>query len=110
MTPAGRFLVEGIVWRWDLSGVKTLNLTFVVRKSDDGASALLLRASDPFGGVNLFFFFFTFLLCAALMSRLSLNIFLLQRLGVFWYHLGINIFPLSKKYLLKYIKVCMTKI
>jgi hypothetical protein len=61
--------------------VKTLNLTFVVRKSDDGASALLpswrrhfgeptcglsvvngsgllLRASDRFSGVNFFFYFF----------------------------------------------------
>jgi hypothetical protein len=83
MTPAGRFLVEGIVWRWDLSGVKTLNLTFVVRKSNDGASALLpswrrhfgestrgrsvvngggllLRASDQFGGVYFLFLFFVF--------------------------------------------------
>jgi hypothetical protein len=59
---------------------------------------LLPRAPDCFGG-SLFTFSLSFIfwLCGSLMLRLALGIILLQRLGVIWYHLDINIFSIFKK-------------
>jgi hypothetical protein len=114
------YLGEDIVCGLGLFRVKIQLMIIMVRLDDGGACALLhfwgasfwriffgvkvlplllllLLSVWSFDGSPFYLLFvFSFLLCAFLMSRLILGIMLLQRLDVFWYHLGINICSLSK--------------